>query len=64
MIGYAKQTTPTRIDIYDPKGNHLGGCYCQPGGHLLGFTTETVTVQQNPTFVQVFNERGQLIASR
>ena len=63
MIGYAKQTAPNRIEIYDPNGRYLGSCYCQPGGHLLGFTADTVSVQQTPTFVQIFNERGQLIGS-
>ena len=63
MIGYAKQETPTTIAIYDPRGRFLGRCYCQPGGHLLGFTSDTVTVQQTPTYVQVFNEHGQVIGS-
>ena len=63
MIGYAKQVTPSRIEIFDQNGRYIGSCYCQPGGHRLGFTADTVTVQQTPTYVQIFNEHGQVIGS-
>lgn len=63
MIGYAQQVSPTRIEIRDQNGRLIGSCYCQPGGRLLGFTADSVTVQQTPTYVQVFNEHGQLIGS-
>ena len=64
MIGYAKQAGPNRIEIFDPQGRLIGTCYCSTGGRLLGFTATAVAVQQNPTYVQIFDEHGNQIGSR
>ena len=58
-IGFAQQTHPTSVHIFDDKGQRI----LQLNGTLIGYTSTTVTVRpsHSSTIIYLYDEQGHIV---